>query len=108
MRTRSRPPAVPMPEDFAPADADRVEAEEAKTAIEPEVAVLEGGKPPAGWRIDRFGKERVRLVSVPPWSRRPPDVEPEVWIGIGRAARKELRLKWETEDPSGFQAQEAR
>ena len=42
------PPAVPMPENFAPVDADRVEAEAAKTTIEPEVAVLEGASHPQG------------------------------------------------------------
>ena len=32
---------------------------------------------PAGWRIDRFGS---REVHTPPWSRRPPSMEPEVWV----------------------------
>ena len=95
--------------DFPAVNADLVEAQQLAEALEPEIAVLGGGKAPPGWRIDRFPSlGKVRLVSVPPWSRRPPKCEPEPWIGIGRAAQAELREAWKKEDPAGFQAQEDR
>ena len=95
--------------EFAAIDADRAEAQQDREAIQPEIAVIEGGKAPPGWRIDRFKcLDRVRLVAVPPWSRRPPTIEPEPWIGVGRAHQKELRAAWEKDDPVGFKAQEDR
>ncbi|CAK0824602.1 unnamed protein product, partial [Prorocentrum cordatum] len=95
--------------DFKPVDADVVEAQKAVDDIQPEIAIVEGGTAPPGWRVDRFGRgDRVRLVHVPPWSPRPPTCEPEAWLGIGRAAQKELRAEWGRVDAPGFAAQEAR
>ena len=47
------------------------------------------GAPQTGWHVDRFpqGPGRMRLVSTPPWSSRPPTCEPELWLIIGKAAQ---------------------
>ena len=97
------------PDELAEVDADLVAAESLAQQVQPEIAIVEGGRAPAGWRMDRFTNgERVRVVSTPPWSRRPPTIEPEVWVGVGRAAQKELRRRWQEADPEGFQKQEDR
>ena len=48
-------------------------------------------EPLTGWRVDRFpqGPGRMRLVSTPLWSLRPPTCEPEVWSTIGKAAQRD-------------------
>ena len=68
------------------------------------------GTSPTGWRVDRFpqGPGRMRLVSTPPWSLRPPTCEPEHWLIIGKAAQREMRAKWQADDPDAFAAQEER
>ena len=68
------------------------------------------GAPPTGWRVDRFpqGPGRTRLVSTPLWSLRPPTCEPELWLIIGKAAQREMRAKWHSDDPDAFAAQEER
>ena len=50
----------------------------------------------------------MRLVSTPPWSLRPPTCEPELWLIIGKAAQREMRAKWQPDDPDAFAAQEER
>ena len=68
------------------------------------------GAPPTGWRVDRFpqGPGRMRLVSTPLWSLRPPTCEPELWLIIGKAAQRDMRAKWQADDPDAFAAQEER
>ena len=63
-----------------------------------------------GWRVDRFqqGPGRMRLVSTPPWSLRPPTCEPELWLIIGKAAQREMRAKWQADDLDALAAQEER
>jgi len=104
------PPIVPPADEEQPAvPPAEQEVKEDDNDINDEVAIIEGGKAPPGWRIDRFKcLDKVRLVSAPPWSRRPPTCEPEVWVSVGRAHQKELRDEWKNKDPSGFQAQEER
>ena len=72
--------------------------EEAKLieAVRGDVVVPEGGAPPVGWRIDKFGQ---RLVSVPPWSRRPPTCWPEAWVGSPKRIKDELRAIWKKDFP---------
>ncbi len=96
--------------DFTEVDADRRDEEALQQAAASEVHVAPGGAPPAGWRVDRFpnGAGKVRLVSTPPWSRRPLSCEPEMWLVIGRAAPNELRATWQADDPVAFAAQEER
>ena len=68
------------------------------------------GTPQTGWHVDRFleGPGRMRLVSTPLWSLRPPTCEPEVWSTIGNAAQIEMRAKWQADDRDAFAAQEER
>ena len=72
----------PLEIDAPPAETSHEPA--VPSALDPEVdRTIEGVVPEAerakatGWRIDTFGDRRI---SVPPWSRRPPDVWPEVWV----------------------------
>ena len=77
-------------------------------AIQQEV-VHQDGAPPVGWRIDTFPRgDAQRHVSTPPWSQRPPNVEPEVWLGIDKRVRRQLREEWKSKDPSGSARQETR
>ena len=71
----------------AEVDADLIDYDKMDAAVQEELQ-LDGKRPPIGWRIDRF---RHRLVSVPPWSRRPPTCEPEVWTAIGKHVQTKLR-----------------
>ena len=68
------------------------------------------GAPQTGWHVGRFpqGPGRMRLVSTPLWSLRPPTCEPEVWSTIGKAAQREMRAKWQADDRDAFAAQEER
>lgn len=51
---------------------------------------------------------RMGLVSTPPWSRSPPDVEPDAWVGTGRAYQRRPRDEWRAKGPAGVHAQEDR
>ena len=75
--------------DFPEVDADRKDEATLRDALAEEVLAPAGGAPPTGWRVDRFpqGPGRMRLVSTPPWSLRPPTCEPELWLIIGKPAR---------------------
>ena len=75
-----------------------------------EVLVPAKGAPLAGWHVDRFpqGPGRMRLVSTPLWSLRPPTCEPELWLIIGKAAQREMRAKWQADDRDAYAAQEER
>ena len=88
---------------------DPVLAEQIASAKElhDEVASVDKALPTA-WRIDSFdrGARGIRHVSVPPWSRRPPTIEPEVWLGIGEPARRNYINEWKINDPSSFQTQQ--
>ena len=67
------------------------------------------GAPQTGWHVDRFpqGPGRMRLVSTPLWSLRPPTCEPEVWLIIGKAAQREEGEKY-ADVRDAFAAQEER
>ena len=70
---------------------------------------VSGKAPPKGWRRDDFGKETVRrTVWTPPWSLRPPTLEPEVWLSLTKKYRDEKRQQWKRDDPKGFERQEER
>ena len=47
-------------------------------------------------------------MSTPPWSLRPPTCEPELWLIIGKPAQRDMRAKWQDDDPDAFAAQEER
>ena len=52
--------------------------------------VSDGPAPPIGWRRRDFppgGPVIRRIVWAPPWSLRPPNVEPEVWLYKTRRTR---------------------
>ena len=54
------------------------------------------------------GDGPARRVSTPPWSQRPPSVEPEVRLVVGNPLQRQLRDTWKRDDPDGFAQQEAR
>ena len=77
--------------DFPEVDADGKDEATLRDAVAEEVLAPAGGAPPTGWRVDRFpqGSGRMRLVSTPTWSLRPPTCEPELWLIIDRQAHPE-------------------
>ena len=97
------------PEEASPPDAEDdafvVAAREEIAPLADDEISRDGIRAPAGWRIDVFGS---RQVSVPPWSRRPPNARPEDWILTNKKRQDELRAAWSTEDPDSFNKQEAR
>ena len=98
--------AVDLPEVYL----DRKDEATLRDVVTEEVLVPAVGAPPTGWRVDRFpqGPGRMRFVSTPLWSLRPPTCEPEVWSTIGNAAQREMRAKWQADDRDAFAAQEER
>ena len=74
-----------------------------------EVLVPAKGAPLTGWRVDCFpqGPGRMRLVSTPLWSLRPPTCEPELWLIIGKAAQRDEGERY-ADDRDAFAAQEER
>ena len=49
-----------------------------------------------------------RYVYAPPYSLRPPDTEPDVWLPLNNKSKDELREKLKLRDPEGFATQELR
>ena len=96
--------------DFPEVDADVKDEATLRDVVTEEVLVPTVGAPQTGWRIDRFpqGPGRMRLVSTPLWSLRPPTCEPELWMIMGKAAQREMRAKWHADDPDAFAVQEER
>ena len=77
--------------------------------IEDPELVTRGRAPPA-WRRDDFpaaGPVR-RSVYAPPYSLRPPNADPEVWLSLNQKSKDELREKWKLRDPEGFATRELR
>ena len=70
---------------------DRKDEATLRDVVIEEVLVPAKGAPQTGWRLDRFpqGLGRMRLVSSPLWSSRPPTCEPELWLIIGKAAQRD-------------------
>lgn len=54
------------------------------------------------WRVDTFAGRRV---DTPPWSRRPPQIEPEVGVMLHKSQQDRYRAAWEEADPYGFARQ---
>ena len=106
--------ACPEPDEtvdveFAAIEPDTKEEAALVEAVRGETVAPGGGAPPVGWRIDKFGLgAQQRLVSVPPWSRRPPSCEPEEWVGTPRWLQNEMRERWKRDFPDQFAEQEAR
>ena len=77
--------------DILEVDADMMDEATLRGAVAEEVLAPAGRAPRTGWRVDRFpqGPGRMRLVSTPPWSLRPPKCEPELWLIIGKPAQRE-------------------
>ena len=98
--------AVDLPEVYD----DRKDEATLCDVMTEEVLVPAKAALPTGWRVDRFpqGPGRMRLVSTPLWSLRPPTCEPEVWSTIGKAAQREMRAKRQADDRDAFAAQEER
>ena len=96
--------------DFPEVNVDRKDEVTLCDVVTVEVLVPAKGAPLTGWRVDRFpqGPGRMRLVSTPLWSLRPPTCEPEVWLTIGKTAQREMRAKWQADDRDAFAAQEER
>ena len=96
--------------DFPIVDADRKDEVTLRDVVTEEMFVPTVGALPTGWRVDRSpqGPGRMRLVSSPLWSLRPPTCEPELWMIIGKAAQREMRAKWRADDPDAFAVQEER
>ena len=61
-----------------------------------------------GGVFDRFRQSsgRMRLVSTPLWSLRPPMCP--LWLIFGKAALIFMRVSWYADDPAAFAAQEER
>ena len=59
-----------------------------------------------GWRVDRFPQSpgRMCLVRTPLWSLRRPMCKPELWLIIGKAALRDMRVNWYTDDPDACAA----
>ena len=74
-----------------------------------EVLVPAKGAPQTRWHVDRFPQRpsRMRLVSTPLWSLRPPTCEPELWLIIGKAAQRDEGERY-ADDRDAFAAQEER
>ena len=49
-----------------------------------------------------------RSVYAPPYSLRPPDTEPEVWLSLNKKSKYELSDKLKLRDPECFATQELR
>ena len=64
--------------------------------------------PPSGWRRDDFGSPIRRSVWTPPWSLRPPHLEPEPWLSLTKKHQADERQRWRAGDPDGFELQEER
>ena len=96
--------------DFPEVDADRKNEATLRDAVAEEVSVPTVGASQTGSRVNRFpqGPGRMRLVSTPLWSLRPPTCEPELWVIIGKPAQRVMRAKWHADDPDAFAAQEER
>ena len=97
---------------FDPFEPDVAEA--TSTAAQPtpfeESEFVARVRAPPAWRRDDFpaaGPVR-RSVYTPPYSLRPPDTEPEVWLSLNQKSKDELREKLKLRDPEGFAAQELR
>jgi len=95
---------------FPAVDAALIEQQVRRDALMQEVVLVQGGRAPDGWRIDRFPRAdgTVRLVPTPPWSRRVPNMEPEDWIATNKRVQNVLREDWKSEDPENYNAQERR
>ena len=96
--------------DFPEVDVDRKNEATLRNVVTEGVLVPAMGAPQTGWQVDRFpqGPGRMRLVSTPPWSLRPPTCEPELWLIIGKVAQREMRATWHADDRDAFAAQEER
>ena len=61
--------------------------------------------PPSGRRRDDFGSPIRRSVWTPPWSPRPPHLEPEPWLSLTKTHQADERQRWRAGDPDGFELQ---
>ena len=97
--------AVDLPE----VDVDRKDEATLRDVVTEGVLVPAVGAPQTGWHVDRFpqGPGRMRLVSTPLWSLRPPTCEPELWLIIGKAAQSDEGERY-ADDRDAFAAQEER
>ena len=69
----------------------------------------DGRAPPTGWRRDDFGKVVIRRTArAPPWSLRPPHLEPQPWLSLHKRHKDAAGEEWRLKDPAGFAAQERR
>ena len=89
-------------------DADHVQKPEPVSVEEAKEIPTSSRAPPSGWRRDDFGSPIRRSVWTPPWSLRPPRLEPEQWLSLNKRHQADERQRWRAEDPDGFATQEAR
>ena len=94
--------AVDLPEVYD----DRKDEATLCDVVTEEVLVPAKGAPQTGWHVGRFpqGPGRLRLVSTPLWSLRPPTCEPELWLIIGKAAQRNEGERY-ADDRDAFAAQ---
>ena len=94
--------AVDLPEMYD----DRKDEATLCDVMTEEVLVPANRAPQTGWHVDRFpqGPGRMRLVSTPLWSLRPPTCEPELWSIIGKAAQRDEGERY-ADDRDAFAAQ---
>ena len=92
--------------EFPEVDADRMDEATLRDAVAEEVLVPAVGALPTWWRADRSPQSsgRMRLVSTPLWSLRPPMCP--LWLIFGKAALRVMRVNWYADDPDAFAAQE--
>ena len=104
---------VILAHDFAavePDVADVAELGSFPAADEAAEIISDGRAPPTGWRRDDFPPDGPvrRTVWAPPWSLRPPNIEPEEWLSQNQKHKDSLREEWKLRDPVGFAKQEER
>ena len=75
-------------------DADRKDEATLRDAVAEEVLGPAVEAPPTGWRVDRFRQSsgRMRRVSAPLWSLRPPMCP--LWLIFGKAAVRVMTVNW--------------
>ena len=110
------PSATPELDDGGYAAVEPNVADVAELGSTPPVGVVaemvsDGRAPTTGWRRVDFpaGSPVIRkTVWAPPWSLRPPHVEPEVWLSQIKKIQSSMREALKLWDPDGFAAQEGR
>lgn len=84
----SRVPVVEVGGEGGEGGADLADAGEPEVDIIAPPPLADNRSDRPGWRIDVFGG---RQVETPPWSRRPPQIELEVWVMLPKSLQEGYR-----------------